>query len=278
MHASTLRSMNWLIRIDTECSLLIRIHTECSLLIRIDTECSLRSRGARSQFIYARVAGEASLTSDETLIEKASSQDTRIAKALQSDALRSNCNHLLISSSPPRRPSAHHGANHLLISSSPPRPPSAHHGATVANTSPGAHTNVAGARRMRIPAAFVTVVRDDQASLPSQQASLPPHGPLSLKSPARVAVRCMKAHLVAPAAAPPGPSGAIVGGRAASRGSASERMQLLRQLLDAGFISLEEYDRKRKQIVIQAEPVTSGAEMGARESSESSEDMSAMRV
>ena len=82
----------------------------------------------------------------------------------------------------------------------------------------------------------------------------------------------------APAAAPPGPSGAIVGGRAASRGSASERMQLLRQLLDAGFISLEEYDRKRKQIVIQAEPVTSGAEMGARESSESSEDMSAMRV
>jgi hypothetical protein len=251
--------MNWLIRIDTECSLLIRIHTECSLLIRIDTECSLRSRGARSQFIYARVAGEASLTSDETLIEKASSQDTRIAKALQSDALRSNC-------------------NHLLISSSPPRPPSAHHGATVANTSPGAHTNVAGARRMRIPAAFVTVVRDDQASLPSQQASLPPHGPLSLKSPARVAVRCMKAHLVAPAAAPPGPSGAIVGGRAASRGSASERMQLLRQLLDAGFISLEEYDRKRKQIVIQAEPMTSGAEMGARESSESSEDMSAMRV
>ena len=221
-------------------------------LIRIDTECSLRSRGARSQFIYARVAGEASLTSDETLIEKASSQDTRIAKALQSDALRSNC-------------------NHLLISSSPPRPPSAHHGATVANTSPGAHTNVAGARRMRIPAAFVTVVRDDQASIP-------PHGPLSLKSPARVAVRCMKAHLVAPAAAPPGPSGAIVGGRAASRGSASERMQLLRQLLDAGFISLEEFDRKRKQIVIQAEPVTSGAEMGARESSESSEDMSAMRV
>ena len=239
MHASTLRSMNW--------------------LIRIDTECSLRSRGARSQFIYARVAGEASLTSDETLIEKASSQDTRIAKALQSDALRSNC-------------------NHLLISSSPPRPPSAHHGATVANTSPGAHTNVAGARRMRIPAAFVTVVRDDQASLPSHQASLPPHGPLSLKSPARVAVRCMKAHLVAPAAAPPGPSGAIVGGHAASRGSASQRMQQLRQLLDAGFISLEEFDRKRKQIVIQAEPVTSGAEMGASESSESSEDMSAMRV
>ena len=239
MHASTLRSMNW--------------------LIRIDTECSLRSRGARSQFIYARVAGEASLTSDETLIEKASSQDTRIAKALQSDALRSNC-------------------NHLLISSSPPRPPSAHHGAAVANTSPGAHTNVAGARRMRIPAAFVTVVRDDQASLPSQQASLPPHGPLSLKSPARVAVRCMKAHLVAPAAAPPGPSGAIVRGHAASKGSASERMQLLRQLLDAGFISLEEFDRKRKQIVIQAEPMTSGAEMGARESSESSEDMSAMRV
>ena len=252
-------------------------------LIRIDAECSLRSRGARSQFIYARVAGEASLTSDETLIEEASSQDSRIAKALQSDALRSNCNHLLISSSPttaPRRPSAHHGANcnHLLISSSPPRRPSAHHGATVANTSPGAHTNVAGARRMRIPAAFVTVVRDDPASMPFHQASLPPHGPLRLKSPARVAVRCMKAHLVAPAAAPPGPSGAIVGGRAASRGSASERMQQLRQLLDAGFISQEEFDRKRKQIVIQAEPVTSGAEMGARESSESSEDMSAMRV
>jgi hypothetical protein len=55
-------------------------------------------------------------------------------------------------------------------------------------------------------------------------------------------------------------------------------MQQLRQLLDAGFISQEEFDRKRKQIVIQAEPVTSGAEMGARESSESSEDMSAMRV
>jgi hypothetical protein len=73
-------------------------------------------------------------------------------------------------------------------------------------------------------------------------------------------------------------TGTIVGAHAASRGSASERMQQLRQLLDAGFISLEEFDRKRKQIFIQAEPVTSGAEMGASESSESSEDMSAMRV
>ena len=44
-------------------------------------------------------------------------------------------------------------------------------------------------------------------------------------------------------------TGAIVGARAASRGSATERMQQLRQLLDAGFISQEEFDRKRKQII-----------------------------
>ena len=44
-------------------------------------------------------------------------------------------------------------------------------------------------------------------------------------------------------------TGAIVGARAASRGSATERMQQLRQLLDAGFISQEEFDRKRKQIL-----------------------------
>ena len=44
-------------------------------------------------------------------------------------------------------------------------------------------------------------------------------------------------------------TGAIVGAHAASKGSASERMQQLRQLLDAGFISQEEFDRKRKQIL-----------------------------
>ena len=69
--------------------------------------------------------------------------------------------------------------------------------------------------------------------------------------------------MVAPAAAPPGPSGAIVGGRAASRGSASERMQLLRQLLDAGFISLEEFDRKRKQIVERARELNVSLTNGA---------------
>ena len=245
--------------------------SECSFLIRTDTECLLRSLGARSQFIYARVAGEASLTSDETLIEEASSQDSRIAKALQSDALRSNCNHLLISSSPLRRPSAHHGA--AVANTSPVADTSAHHGAAVANTI------AAGARRIHVPAAFVSVVRDDQASQPV-------HGPFSLKSPARVAVRCMKAHLAAPAPtqapAPPGPTGAIVGARAASRGSATERMQQLRQLLHAGLISQEEFDRKRVHIFIPADPRSSGARhgavMGSSDSRESSEDMSAMRV
>ena len=257
--------------------------SECSFLIRTDTECLLRSLGARSQFIYARVAGEASLTSDETLIEEASSQDSRIAKALQSDALRSNCNHLLISSSQLRRPSAHHGV--AVANTSPVADTSAHHGAAVANT------NAAGARRIHVPAAFVSVVRDDQASQPV-------HGPFSLKSPARVAVRCMKAHLAAPAPtpapaqaptqaptqapAPPGPTGAIVGARAASRGSATERMQQLRQLLHAGLISQEEFDRKRVHIFIPADPRSSGARhgavMGSSDSRESSEDMSAMRV
>ena len=257
--------------------------SECSFLIRTDTECLLRSLGARSQFIYARVAGEASLTSDETLIEEASSQDSRIAKALQSDALRSNCNHLLISSSQLRRPSAHHGA--AVANTSPVADTSAHHGAAVANT------NAAGARRIHVPAAFVSVVRDDQASQPV-------HGPFSLKSPARVAVRCMKAHLAAPAPtpapaqaptqaptqapAPPGPTGAIVGARAASRGSATARMQQLRQLLHAGLISQEEFDRKRVHIFIPADPRSSGARhgavLGSSDSRESSEDMSAMRV
>ena len=59
--------------------------------------------------------------------------------------------------------------------------------------------------------------------------------------------------------------GAVVDARAANTGSVSERMQELRQVLDAGFISHEEFDGKRKQILLQSTPlVTFGKDQNGR--------------